>query len=58
MIEVVKSYGLQSNKVYIQFCPMADNDNGAFWLSMQKQITNPYFGDMMLSCGETKDSIK
>ncbi len=58
MIKVVKTYGLQSEKVYIQFCPMADNDKGAFWLSTQKQIANPYFGDMMLTCGETKDSIK
>ncbi len=57
MINLIKSYGLQSDKVYIQFCPMADNDNGAFWLSAQKQISNPYFGDMMLRCGETKDSI-
>ncbi len=58
MIKVIRSFGLQSGKVYVQFCPMADNDKGAFWLSTQKEIANPYFGDMMLSCGETKDSIK
>lgn len=58
IIAVVKSFGIKTEMVYVQYCPMADNDKGGFWLSTEKQIANPYFGDMMLRCGEVADSIK
>lgn len=41
-------------KVYVQHCPMANNNRGADWLSKEKEIRNPYFGSSMLSCGELK----
>ncbi len=44
-------------KVYYQFCPMAFKNQGAYWLSNSRQIRNPYFGDKMLTCGETADSL-
>ena len=37
--------------IYVQHCPMADNNSGADWLSLEKAIKNPYFGDKMLTCG-------
>ncbi|TVZ15381.1 efflux RND transporter periplasmic adaptor subunit [Maribacter sp. MAR_2009_72] len=37
--------------IYVQHCPMADNNTGADWLSLEKAIRNPYFGDKMLTCG-------
>ena len=43
--------------LYHQFCPMAFNDQGAYWLSATSDIKNPYFGKKMLTCGEVKDSI-
>jgi hypothetical protein len=43
--------------VYKQFCPMAFDDKGAFWLSDEKKILNPYFGASMLRCGSVKDEI-
>lgn len=46
-----------NQKVYSQFCPMADNDKGANWLSLEKEIQNPYFGEAMLNCGSVTDSI-
>lgn len=58
MIDVFKSFGLENETVYIQFCPMFDNNQGGFWLSTQKQIANPYFGNLMPTCGSTKDSIQ
>lgn len=39
-------------------CPMFEGDKGGSWLSISKDIKNPYFGDMMLSCGEVKKEIK
>lgn len=42
---------------YYQYCPMAFNNQGAYWLSKQSEIRNPYFGDKMLDCGETKETL-
>jgi len=58
IIEVFKSFGLESETIYVQFCPMFDDNQGAFWISTQKQIQNPYYGDLMPTCGDTKDSIQ
>lgn len=54
----VKQSGLTSGEIYVEYCPMALNDKGAFWLSNQKDIKNPYFGESMLTCGEVKETIK
>ncbi|WP_010522578.1 efflux RND transporter periplasmic adaptor subunit [Aquimarina agarivorans] len=55
-ILAVQSFGI--NEVsYKQYCPMADRDKGAYWLSKEKQVLNPYFGDTMLKCGEVKQEI-
>ena len=37
---------------------MANNNQGAIWLSTDKEIKNPYFGDDMLTCGRVIDEIK
>lgn len=44
-------------KLYWQFCPMAFNNRGAYWVSDQAQIRNPYFGNEMLDCGSVQDSL-
>ncbi len=49
--------GLSSGKLYKQFCPMALDNKGAYWLSKEEKIRNPYFGDKMLTCGEVKKVI-
>ena len=43
--------------LYKQFCPMAANDNGAYWISSEEIIRNPYFGASMLQCGVVKEVI-
>ncbi|OAB79721.1 efflux RND transporter periplasmic adaptor subunit [Cochleicola gelatinilyticus] len=44
--------------LYVQKCPMANNNNGALWLSIEKEIRNPYFGDDMLTCGSVIEEVK
>lgn len=44
--------------VYLQFCPMAEDNNGAFWLSEHESVNNPYFNGSMLKCGEVKQILK
>lgn len=43
--------------LYLMHCPMAFEDHGADWLQNTKEIKNPYFGEAMLGCGETKGTI-
>ena len=51
MIQWASSTQSVSNKLYVQFCPMANNNKGAKWLSSEEQIRNPFYGDAMLTCG-------
>lgn len=57
LIKVVEAFGANQT-LYVDYCPMANNDKGAYWLSETEEIRNPYFGEMMLTCGEVKDIIK
>lgn len=43
--------------VYVQHCDCADNNTGGTWLSLQKEIRNPFFGDEMLTCGRVERVI-
>ncbi|WP_425392022.1 efflux RND transporter periplasmic adaptor subunit [Ekhidna sp.] len=42
---------------YRQYCPMAFDNTGAFWLSDSDKILNPYFGDAMLTCGNVEEEL-
>ena len=57
MEEIIRG-SMSSGEVYKQFCPMAFNNQGAYWLSKNKEINNPYFGQKMLKCGSTKEVIQ
>lgn len=57
MYKLVKAFGA-GKEVYYSYCPMANDDKGAYWLSESEKIRNPYFGDKMMSCGENKEMIK
>ncbi|MFD1613723.1 efflux RND transporter periplasmic adaptor subunit [Gelatiniphilus marinus] len=57
LINAVQLFGV-NEKVYVEFCPMADNNNGAYWLSKEEKVINPYFGEAMLTCGEVKQVIE
>jgi len=51
LIKISKGFSTQNTTYYIQECPMANNNNGAQWLALEKGIKNPYFGEAMLDCG-------
>jgi len=56
MIVLVENFGV-NQKVMVQFCPMANDFKGGYWLSTDAAIKNPYFGSKMLTCGSTKRII-
>ncbi|WP_262510734.1 DUF3347 domain-containing protein [Brumimicrobium aurantiacum] len=58
LIMILKSFGAMDKAIYIEHCPMVNNNNGADWLSLESEIKNPYYGEAMLKCGEVKQVIK
>lgn len=57
-METILKGTIKSGMLYKQFCPMAFNNKGAYWISSSKDILNPYFGDKMLKCGRVDAEIK
>ena len=58
LIEMIRNFDEVESKLFVQYCPMADNNNGASWLSNEEKVLNPYFGDKMLKCGSVKEVFK
>ena len=54
--ELVKAFGA-GKTVYHDYCPMANDDKGAMWISEISDIKNPYFGSSMLTCGSVEETI-
>lgn len=58
LIKTIEAFGPGNEKLYIDYCPMANNNKGAYWLSETKEIRNPFMkGKDMLTCGEVKKEI-
>ncbi len=57
MVKSVKAFGYGNQVLYVAYCPMANNNKGAYWLSKTNQIRNPYLGNKMPDCGEVKGEI-
>lgn len=58
VIPLVKGIKNKTAPIYVAYCPMANVGNGGYWLSAQKEIKNPYYGNQMMDCGEVKEEIK
>ena len=58
LYQSIQQFGVTGLDAYYQYCPMADNNTGAYWLSELKEINNPYFGEAMLGCGETRENLQ
>ncbi len=41
-------------QIHEDYCPMAFDNKGASWFQAPEELANPYFGAMMLRCGETR----
>ena len=58
MVPLAKNLDVVEPEVFILKCPMADNNHGAFWISADKEIRNPYYGEQMMTCGSVVDSVQ
>lgn len=57
MYQLSKAFDPTGEPVYYQYCPMAFDNNGGYWLSAEEEIRNPYFGDKMLKCGRVEETL-
>lgn len=57
LLPIAQQIDTQHPTWYVQECPMADNDTGGHWLSLEKQVVNPYFGNLMLHCGAVEQIL-
>lgn len=55
--EWVKTQQIEQGQIYLEYCPMANENTGAYWLANESEINNPYFGKMMLHCGKVTETI-
>jgi len=58
MLQLIRVFGGAEDPLYVEYCPMAFENEGATWLSRESNIANPYFGDKMLRCGSIVDTLK
>ena len=57
MFEVMKAIK-PSYSVYYDRCPMYNDGKGGDWISKESAIKNPFYGNQMLTCGKTVETIK
>jgi Cu(I)/Ag(I) efflux system membrane fusion protein len=57
LIKIVEAFGARQT-LYVDYCPMANNQKGAYWLSEVEEIRNPFMAANMRTCGEVRDVIK
>ena len=43
--------------LYLQYCPMAFDGKGGYWVSAEEKVMNPYYGDAMLTCGRVDKQL-
>ena len=54
LIGIARPLGTARTPLYLQYCPMANDNKGAYWISRDSSIRNPYYGEAMLTCGEVR----
>ena len=57
MIALARAGYLDVN-AYLMFCPMAFDNQGAYWLQPDRRLLNPYFGASMLRCGDRIEAFE
>lgn len=58
VIDLHRSFGHDGGSAYyLTFCPMARDNEGAYWLQADSTVSNPYYGKAMLRCGDIKEVL-
>lgn len=57
LYDLIRTVQYQQKPLYRFYCSKAFEDQGAYWISDQKGLSNPYQPNLKPFCGEIKDSI-
>jgi len=57
-VEPIFKVSIEGGEIYKQFCPMAFEGKGGYWISDASEIRNPYYGNKMLTCGKVTETIQ
>jgi len=58
VVSLLRRFGNQGeDPMNLAHCPMAFDNAGADWLQRGTDIRNPYFGSMMLGCGDIRETF-
>lgn len=57
-VELLFKKSISEGTIYKQFCPMAFEGKGGYWISNVDEIRNPYYGKKMLKCGKVVATIE
>jgi Cu(I)/Ag(I) efflux system membrane fusion protein len=58
IIELHDTFGhAGETPLYLTFCPMARDNEGAYWLQEENIVWNSFYGESMLRCGEIKKEL-
>ncbi len=58
ILALIEGVRVMPDTFYVQKCPMANDNKGAVWISKEKEIKNPYFGEEMMTCGSVINVLK
>lgn len=59
--DAVSKFGVKmesGHPMFLEFCPMVNDNKGGYWFSSEEQIRNPYFGAKMLKCGSVEETYE
>lgn len=57
LVKAIENQEFDEETLYLQYCPMALDGEGATWISATRQIANPYMGQKMSKCGVEKEVL-
>ena len=57
LVAAVKRLGDGGRELYVQHCPMACDNAESDWVSGERDVRNPYFGDAMLRCAKVTEEL-
>lgn len=58
LLTTLENQNYEHPSLFVQFCPMANDGEGAKWISNEEKIANPFYGQMMHKCGETVTKVE
>ncbi len=57
LVAGIRELGDGGQELFVQHCPMAFDNAGADWVSSEREVRNPYYGDAMLTCGKVVEEL-